>query len=554
MIKNNRHRLCVAIMSTLFFLPMAAHAMGLLTVYQQAVKSDPTFAKAQATLEAQKMNLPIARSGYLPQLLALGNGARQYTFNVPNSLSTISDYNWSYGYSLTITQPLLDLATWHAIQGAAAVVKAAAASYIAAQQSLMQRTTQAYFDVLKAYENLYYTIANKKAIWQQYVASNKKFHAGLIAVMDVYDAKSRYDQITAQELTARNNLSNKLEALHAITGKYYSSLNGLGAHLILIKPIPTNMEVWTNTATKQNYNLIAQRFNVLSAMQKVSQQSAADMPTLDLSTGFSENHQEDNQRDSTRTDEASLGLNLSYKPLQGGLVYASTRQARYNYVAASAELGVVYRQVVNQTHNNYTGIMSSLLRVQADQLRITSANKALVATEAGLKVGARTMVDVLNDLTTLYQAQQQFADDQYTYLTNFVDLKVAAGTLTESDLAQINHWLTRKIPLQKLNTQWTTFNLHKMDVNLEEKTGNEKTNMIQKSKAIKIKNKKKKPVSELKKVKLILPEKKSTVEFIQTPMPGNTKDKVKDHVIHIPGLDRTYQKTLPISIMPQNRR
>lgn len=441
---------------------ITSFATSFISVYKQALQNDPTFKKAYATWQSQKMNLPIADSSYLPQLTAIGNGARNYTYNYPSSISIINNYNWTYGYSLTLTQTVFDLGAWNNIKSADAIVKAATAAYIAAQQSLMQRTAQAYFDVIRSYETLGYIIANKSAIWNQYVASQKKFKAGLIAIMDVYDAKSRYDQITAQEITARNNLSNKLEALHAITGKYYTSLNGLGKYMVLIKPVPADMDAWTQTAIKQNYNLLAQRYNMLSAMRKIGQQAAGDVPTLGMSTGYSQSQAVDNSNDHMVTDQATIGLDLSYKPIQGGLVHYSTRQARYNYLSASDELGVIYQQVVNQTHNNFTGVMSSLLRVQADRLRIVSANKALIATEAGLKVGVRTMVDVLNDLTTLYLAQQQFVDDEYTYLTNYVDLKAATGTLKFSDMAHINCWLNKNIDIKKLNTQWSTFDLNQM--------------------------------------------------------------------------------------------
>ena len=179
----------------------------------------------------------------------------------------------------------------------------------------------------------------------------------------------------------------------------------------------------------------------------IKQQVEAGYPTLDLSTGFVEARAVDNQNDSTNTDAVNLGLNLTYKPIQGGLVYTSTEQARYYYAAAAAELELVHRQVVIQARNSYVGVMAMMNRVNTDRARIVSANKALVATEAGLKVGARTMLDLLNDLTTLYQAQQQLADDRYTYLTNVINLKAAAGTLKMADIMQINHWLQKKIAL-----------------------------------------------------------------------------------------------------------
>src|SRR5690348_11046548 len=131
--KLNRYQLgMVAASIAIAFMPVA-HATSFLTVYQQAVKNDPAFAQAQAEWESQKMNLPIADSNYLPQLTGLANGARNYTYNFPSALSITNDYNWSYGYSLTLSQTIFDLGAWNAIKSADAVVKAAMASYIAAQ-------------------------------------------------------------------------------------------------------------------------------------------------------------------------------------------------------------------------------------------------------------------------------------------------------------------------------------------------------------------------------------------------------------------------------------
>ena len=423
------------------------HAETFLQVYSQALQSDPAFLKAEANWRAQKLNLPITRAGYLPQLAVAGNAVRSYTFYAPASLSEVSDYNWNYGYSITLTQPIFDLAAWHAIKGASASVKSATATYLAAQQQLMQRTAQAYFEVLKAYETLIYTNDNKEAVWKQYLTAKRKYEAGLIAVMDMYDARSRYDFVIAQEISAKNTLSDKLENLHALTGHYYKTLNGFSIKIPLVQPNPRSVDAWTKASEAQNYSIQEQRFNVIAAMDNIKQQVEAGYPTLDLSTGFVEARAVDNQNDSTNTDAVNLGLNLTYKPIQGGLVYTSTEQARYYYAAAAAELELVHRQVVIQARNSYVGVMAMMNRVNTDRARIVSANKALVATEAGLKVGARTMLDLLNDLTTLYQAQQQLADDRYTYLTNVINLKAAAGTLKMADIMQINHWLQKKIAL-----------------------------------------------------------------------------------------------------------
>ncbi|EKD77903.1 MAG: hypothetical protein ACD_42C00130G0002, partial [uncultured bacterium] len=320
---------------------------------------------------------------------------------------------------------------------------AATATYLAAQQSLMQRTATAYFNVLQAYDLLRYTVANKRAVWQQFVSAREQFRVGLIAVTDEYDARSRYDQVVAQQLAAQNSLNIQLEKLRAVTGHSYASLKGLGK-LPLLSPQPDNIDTWVHIADHQNYALKAQDYNVIAAMEAIKQQAAGGYPTLGLTGGVGETHAVGNPPD-TATDTASLGLALSYNPIQGGSVIASTQQARYNYVTASGLLEQTYRQVVDQARSSFLSVLSNVSQIKADKQSIISSHNAFSATEAGFKVGTRTMVDVLSALTTLYQAQKQYANDQYFYINNLISLKAAAGTLSVADLEEINTWLGKPV-------------------------------------------------------------------------------------------------------------
>jgi outer membrane protein len=66
--------------------------------------------------------------------------------------------------------------------------------------------------------------------------------------------------------------------------------------------------------------------------------------------------------------------------------------------------------------------------------------------EAGYSVGTRTIVDVLDATTTLYNAKQQLANARYTYLINQLNIKSALGTLNEQDLVALNNTLGKPIP------------------------------------------------------------------------------------------------------------
>lgn len=428
----------------LIFVVSSVRADDLMQVYNQALKNDPIFAQAESTWNSQKMAIPIAESGYLPQLSIASDATRDYLHNEPDVSSTNTDYSWQYGYALTATQAIFNGVDWAKIKGADATVKSATATYLSAEQSLMQRTVTDYFAVLLAYDQLRFTIGEKRDLWHQYLNAKEQFEAGKIAITDANNALADYDQAVTDQVAAENNLNVQLENLRSLTGRSYYSLRGLGERLPLIKPKPVNINTWVKVASKQNYGLIAQNDNVQVAMELIKQEAAGGYPTLGLQGGVGELHITDSSP-STAQDTASLGLNLSYAPIQGGLVDASTKQARYNYVTASGLLEQTYRQVVNQARTGFLGVVANITQIKADKQNVISSRASLNSTEGGYEAGTRNMQDLVQALTKLYQAQVQYATDQYSYINNFISLKDAAGTLNISDLEEINSWLSKSI-------------------------------------------------------------------------------------------------------------
>ncbi|MCH9770306.1 MAG: TolC family outer membrane protein, partial [Gammaproteobacteria bacterium] len=435
-----------------FAVSMDAMADTLLQVYQQSLRRDPTFKKAQYDWLTTRENLPIAISSYMPQVDVTGNFSRAYDATRGNGLAAAATANngWSYtyGYTVSATQNIFNLPAWEAILAAGRAAKAALATYLASAQRLMDRVATAYFNVLKAREKLRFTIANKRAVYQQLVTTRQKFKVGLIAITGVYDAQSVYDQAVATEIADRNNLMDQLEDLRAITGQHYLYLQGIREQVPLIPPTPNNIGTWVRIAQRQNYTLKAQRYTVLAARYNIKEQATAGLPTVGFAANWSDQY-DFSQPVTVNNDvqTGTIGLSASYDPIQGGAVIANTRKAEYQYLSSSAQLLFTDRSVVNDTRQAFLGVITGVSQVKADLQAIKSAKNALEATKAGYTVGTRTEVDVLNDLQALYQKKQQYADDQYNYLENIFELKDAAGTLSIKDLKTIDSWLTQKIRL-----------------------------------------------------------------------------------------------------------
>jgi outer membrane protein len=422
------------------FFTLSSYAEDLITIYYQALENDPTFKQAHAEWLAEQELIPIARAGLLPTIDVTSAIKRSYADPGPTD-----DHKYfnSSGYTLAISQPVFNLENWRTFSTAKTTVKAAAANYAAAAQDLMYRTAAAYFDVLKAYDQLRYTLANKKAIYQELITTRKKYEVGLIAITGYYEAQSRYDSAIAQEIIDRTFLNDELENLRAITGHYYSNLKGLEKQAPLVTPQPENINQWVTIANEQNYTIKMQQFLTQAAKEFVGIQKAQGFPTVSADVAGGETFYKNFSDNKVTT--ASVGLSLNYPLYTGGLISSQTKQAHYLYLQQLAQLQYTYNNVTSLTRQSYLAVVSGISKIKADAQTIKSNRKQLESTQAAYQVGTRIMPDVLDALAALYQAQQQYADDQYDYIVSTILLKQYAGTLSDGDIAKINHWLDSTI-------------------------------------------------------------------------------------------------------------
>lgn len=443
---------CLSLMGLIAVLaPWRAFAVDLMCAYQDALMSDPTFKSAQAQYLADQENVPIARSALLPSVIVSGRTQREYVYQTDAAFFGPPDttfYNTSSLYTLDITQPIFNYSAWSTLQGAGFQAKEAEATFAAAAQDLMIRTAQAYFTVLQNSDTLRYTRMQKAAVGRQLQQARQQYEVGLIARTGVSEAQANYDAIVANEIAAKDNLAVAVEQLRAITGRRYANLMGASFNLPLVQPRPANILKWVRVSQNQNYTLRAAIENANSAQENIKTQFGGHLPVVDLIGGYSYDKESNVQQTGFGTQEiTSAGVSLNFPIYQGGLVNAQTRQARYLYQQAVANMELTHRNVITQARTAYLGVITGISKVRADRQAIISAEIALEATTEGYKAGTRTILDVLNNQTSLYQAQQNYSADQYNYLINILTLKEAAGMLGPDDLAEMNCWLGSRVEI-----------------------------------------------------------------------------------------------------------
>lgn len=417
-----------------------AAAEGLVEVYRQAADSDPQLKSAAATLQADLEVKPQARALLLPNIGASADLNKNFAVDT-GAQSGVDFTTNSIGVNLR--QPLYREANRVQNRQAESQVDQAQADFLAAQQDLVLRVSEAYFGVLSALDSLTFATAEKESIARQLEQANRRFEVGLITITDVHEAQARFDLAVAEEIRARNALADAREALADLTGQFYDTLEALKGRLPLDLPDPADPDYWVRQALKSNPELLSLTYSVETARENIALQKAGHYPTVDLVAGYSDS---DNSL-SGDTRGAVVGVEFQISLYQGGAVESRAREAAYRYEAARENLEDQQRAVTRIVRNTYRGITATISRVKAlDQARL-STQSALEATEAGFDVGTRTIVDVLDAQRDLFAARRDFAQSRYDYILNQLRLKRGAGQLTEADLQSLSQWLDEPVSI-----------------------------------------------------------------------------------------------------------
>jgi outer membrane protein len=434
-------------------------------VFEDAVRNDPVIRQADANRLAAREARPQAWAAVLPQLngtagaTADHNAGSQPFFGTTvtgtafvQPVPTVADTN-TRQWALNLRQNVFSWSNWMALKAAGREVAQAEATYQAAEQQLILRVAQAYFNVLAAEDGLEANQASLEAISRQLDQANKRFEVGLIAITDVQEAKAARDTAAAAVIAAKRTLATSEDQLQEITGEKYPQLAKPGGDMPLKSPEPADQSRWVNISLEQNLSLISSRLGAEIARDNVRVAIGGHLPTLDLVAGRSYQSQGVNETFGAQAfnydshfNDRQIGVQLTVPLFSGGFTQSKVRQTQYLWIAAKEAVVQSSRATERQARDAYLGVISGIARVQALRQALESSQTALKATEAGYEVGTRTAVDVLNSRKTLVQAKTDYSGSRYDYIVSVLQLRLAAGNLDRPQLTEINGYLTVAAP------------------------------------------------------------------------------------------------------------
>ncbi len=431
-------RLRCASLLALLLAGSAVQAQNLNALYEAARAYDATYLSARSLADSAQFKAAQADALRLPS--ASLNGSATVSEIIPVVGGTLGNRNAQL--AVQGRYALFNRSNNATYEQAQRLLLLSQADLETAEQDLIVRVAQAYFDVLAAQDALSAADAFKKAVAEQLASAKRNFEVGTATITDTRESQARFDLATARELVADNDLRTKRAVLDQLVGGNAVAPRGLALPAALPPVLPADIDAWVSTAEVVHPLIRKARLAQELAKLETDKARAAGAPTVDLvgSLGTSNSSGSATIPNNTRgtTSTASVGVQLNMPLYTGGLVQNRIKETLVLEDKARQDLEAARRGVGLGTRSAFLGVQSGLGQVKALEAAEASSKLAVEATELGYKVGVRVNLDVLNAQSQLYDTRRDLSKARYDVIVNGLKLRLASGQLQAQDVRRVD--------------------------------------------------------------------------------------------------------------------
>ncbi|CAN8142039.1 outer membrane protein [uncultured Thiomicrorhabdus sp.] len=412
--------------------PVVAQTSGLVDIYQMALQYDPSLAQAKAQYQSDQQQLRALEGGLRPQIQADASYVNQ------NSISHASEVD-SMDLSVTLNQSVYQHEMWARIDQSELALNASQLALKTAEQDLILKVTEAYFNVLLAQQTLKLFQSREESDRLQLESATASAEVGLASQVDVLQAKSNYDISKSNRINAENSLDIANEELMKITGQAYGALKTL--------PMTTKFPAYQlNLAdieqTAQTQNLAVQSALAQSqiAKQEIEVQKSGYWPTVSLQARLNDTSYDDAPGVKDATGSA-ISFNVSMPIYSGGSTDANVSSARFQNQKSLEALRDSKNTARLNARSQARNIERGEVLIAALREAVKSNDAFLEAAEEGFKVGLKDLLEVFSARSNQVDARKNLIEALHNQVLNSLRLEAALGDLTEQDLIAFDQML-----------------------------------------------------------------------------------------------------------------
>ncbi len=409
-------------------------AQSLMELVQAAQSYDATYQSAQLQYTATLAKAEQAKALFLPKIDFGASVSRSHQ----DGIQPIQGSYGSQAAKLELLQPLYHAANWSTLEQSKKQLALAQAQRVAAEQDLILRVSQAYFDALSAQDSLTFIKSQKAAVSEQLAFAQRNFEVGTSTITDARQAQARFDLVVAQELAAENELTVKTLQLRQLVGLPQAQPVALVRNVTLPAVAPNEVEQWVNQALTNNPALQQLQVALDVAILEPRKAEPGHQPTLAFTTSYSTvlnngTASAPNAPDS-RLNKTDVGISFQLPLFAGFSVQNKVKESLALEGKARSDLEAAQRSIAINTRSAFLGVQSLQAQVKAYEAAEISSQSALDANKLGYQVGVGINMDVLNAQSQLFDTKAKLAKARYDVLLGGLKLRQVAGILSSQDL------------------------------------------------------------------------------------------------------------------------
>ncbi len=403
----------------------------LVQAWEHALKNSPEILAATEKRNAEFEAKTQSRAALLPSLQGSAHYQEQPQSNANDSTTQ--------GWSIELSQTLFNISKWQQFKKGSVRSVIAELSLIDSRRQLLNKVTEAYFDVLLVKKELTLIEKTKDSIALQLEQAQALYQKGAGTILDFYDAQSAYEEIQTEELATQSKLELSLRKLSTITNFPYRTLKQ--NTVITDKVQLQTLDYWKKITLEGNSTLKVKSELIAEAEYDVKAAKAQHLPTVDLGLG----HQDSmNRRDTGyggsmryATRGNYVNVRLTVPIFNGGAITSQTRSAVASREMLRYEYDYARDNVMLQIESLFLDIKTNQSQVKAFTQLSNTNNTKLEATRVGFKAGIRTQVDLIKAERDYLEAQRKLAEAQYRLISNYLILQTVAGELEFTNVARL---------------------------------------------------------------------------------------------------------------------
>jgi outer membrane protein len=393
----------------------------------KAYMTNPTLQAERASVRGTDEGVPQALSNWRPTVEFTGSVGRVWAES--NSFNPRDQQRTERSVDLTIEQPLFR--GWRTVretEQAENEVLAARADLSDVEQTILLAAATAYLDVLRDLATLELNRNNELVLRRQLEAAQDRFSVGEITRTDVSQSEARLAQSTADRIQSEGNLEQSRAAYRNAVGDLPGTLEPVPE----ITGIPASEDEALAIGLATNPTVASADFVERAARENVGLVRGELLPELSLVGQWGRDI--DTANNNSRTEELEVRADLTVPLYQAGDVYSRLREAKQTAGQRRQELDEAKRNVAEDIKRAWEELVTARARIQAFNSQIESNSIALDGVRRENAVGARTILDVLDQEQELLDSQVNLVRAQRDEKVAALQLRVAMGTLTAEDL------------------------------------------------------------------------------------------------------------------------